>query len=92
MITVERIGEMVIIDIIADAFLYHMVRNMVGALLEIGASRRTPAWAQEVLNAKCRTKAGMTASPHGLYLADVLYPEQLQIPRTKSSLWFINQD
>lgn len=91
-ISVERRGDLVIIDIIADAFLYHMVRNMVGALIQIGSGRQTMAWAQQVLEAKCRTKASITAAPQGLYLAAVLYPEQLQIPQAKSSLWFFNQD
>lgn len=89
MIAIERRGEMVIIDIIADAFLYHMVRNMVGALMEIGSKRKPVSWAQHVLDAKCRTKAGISAPPQGLYLAGVIYPEQLQIPSVTSGLWFI---
>jgi tRNA pseudouridine38-40 synthase len=92
MISVQRRGELVIIDIIADAFLYHMVRNMVGVLIQIGCGRRSIDWAREVLAAKCRTKASITAAPQGLYLAAVLYPEELKIPQTKTSLWFFNQD
>ncbi|HSX20392.1 MAG TPA: tRNA pseudouridine(38-40) synthase TruA, partial [Gammaproteobacteria bacterium] len=80
MITIERRGDMVIIDIMADAFLYHMVRNMVGALLEIGSGKRSTGWAKQVLLARCRTKAGITAPPQGLYLTHVIYPEQLQLP------------
>ncbi len=91
MIAIERRAELVIIDIIADAFLYHMVRNMVGVLLEIGSGRRSEAWAAQVLQAKCRTKAGITAEPNGLYLTEVLYPEHVHIPRTRQDLWFINQ-
>lgn len=91
MIAIERRAELVIIDIIADAFLYHMVRNMVGALLEIGSGRRPVSWAAQVLNARCRTKAGITAQPQGLYLTEVIYPEHLNIPRTKQDLWFISQ-
>lgn len=92
MIAVERRGSMVIIDIIADAFLYHMVRNMVGVLIEIGSGRRDTKWAETVLVAKCRTKAGITAQPQGLYLTEVAYPQQWQIPRSKQNLWFIDQD
>lgn len=91
MITVERRGDLVIIDIIADAFLYHMVRNMVGVLIQIGSGRKPVDWAQQVLAAKCRTKASITAVPQGLYLTKVIYPEHLQIPQTTSGLWFFNQ-
>ncbi len=91
-ITVERRGKLIIIDIMANAFLYHMVRNMVGVLLAIGSSRRPVSWAQQVLQAKCRTKAGITAVPEGLYLMDVLYPASLQLPQQQSSLWFLSQE
>ncbi len=92
MINIERRDEMVIIDIIANAFLYHMVRNMVGALLEIGSNKRAVQWAQEVLLAKCRTKAGISAPAQGLYLAEVMYPPALAIPSAKPGLWFFKQD
>jgi len=72
---INRSGELIIFDIIANAFLYHMVRNMVGTLLEIGMGRKPAIWAQEVLIAKDRTKASVTAPPQGLYLAGVHYPE-----------------
>lgn len=88
MLAIERKGDLVVIDIIADAFLYHMVRNMVGVLLEIGAKRRPVEWAQQVLQAKCRTKAGITAPPQGLYLNKVLYPPQMAIPQSETGLWF----
>ncbi len=91
MITIESRGEMIIIDIIADAFLYHMVRNMVGVLLQIGSSKHPIEWALQVLDAKCRTKAGITAPPQGLYLNAVSYPEHLGIPQQHSGLWFFNQ-
>lgn len=91
MITVTRRGEMVIIDILANAFLYHMVRNMVGVLLQIGSNKCAIDWAQQVLMAKCRTKAGVTAPPQGLYLTEVSYPVEFQIPQQRSDLWFFNQ-
>jgi tRNA pseudouridine38-40 synthase len=91
MISIESRGEMIIIDIIADAFLYHMVRNMVGVLLQIGSGKQPIEWAQQVLEAKCRTKAGITAPPQGLYLNAVSYPEHLGIPQQHSGLWFFNQ-
>lgn len=90
-ISVERRGDLVIIDILADAFLYHMVRNMVGVLLQIGGGQRTVEWAREVLDSKCRTKAGITAPPQGLYLTAVSYPENLRIPVLTPNMWFFNQ-
>jgi tRNA pseudouridine38-40 synthase len=89
--TIRRSGNLVIFDILANAFLYHMIRNMVGTLLAIGGSKRPINYAQEVLLARDRSKASITAPPEGLYLAGVKYPQQLQIPVPSSGLWFINQ-
>lgn len=77
---VERRGDFVIIDIQANAFLLHMVRNVVGVLLEIGAGRRPPDWAAEVLQRRDRSAAGVTAPPQGLYLVKVGYPARFGLP------------
>jgi len=61
------------IEVEADGFLYNMVRNIVGTLVEVGRGKRTPAWASEVLAACDRTVAGPTAPPHGLFLLRVDY-------------------
>jgi tRNA pseudouridine38-40 synthase len=58
-------------------FLYNMVRNLVGTLLEVGYGNRPPAWFAEVLAARDRRAAGPTAPPHGLYLLRVLYAKDL---------------
>ena len=55
------------------AFLKHMVRNLVGSLLEVGRARQSAAWLPEVLKGQDRTKAGPTAPAHGLVLAEVFY-------------------
>jgi len=73
---VQREGQMVIIDITANAFLQHMVRNIVGVLLEIGVGKRPPLWAQDVLVGQNRALAGVTASAYGLYLMRVEYPQE----------------
>ncbi len=58
-------------------FLYNMVRNLVGSLLEVGYGNRPPGWFAEVLAARDRRAAGPTAPPHGLYLLRVLYARDL---------------
>ena len=60
-----------------SGFLYNMVRNVVGSLLEVGYGNQTPGWFREVLLARDRTAAGATAPPHGLYLLRVLYARDL---------------
>lgn len=75
-----RVGPMIIIDIKGNAFLHHMVRNIAGVLMEIGASKAPQSWCEEVLQARDRTKGGVTAVPAGLYLAQVDYPEHFGIP------------
>lgn len=86
---VRRQGDRVILRVHANAFLHHMVRNLAGVLMDIGAGEREPAWAREVLEARDRTVGGITAPPHGLYLTRVDYPEQYGIPVVSASpgLW-----
>ncbi len=74
-VNVYREGNQVIIDISANAFLHHMVRNIVGVLIEIGTGRQGVDWTLELLSVKDRTLAAKTASPHGLYLGGVYYPK-----------------
>jgi tRNA pseudouridine38-40 synthase len=70
---VERRGQVGIL-ISADAFLHHMVRNVVGTLVEVGLGRRPAEWVTEVLAGRDRRLAGPTAPAHGLHLLRVLYP------------------
>jgi len=58
----------------ADRFLHHMVRNLVGSLVEVGRGVERPEWMGEVLDGRDRTQAGPTAPPEGLTLVRVLYP------------------
>ena len=64
---------MLIYTVEATAFLRHMVRNIVGTLVEVGRGLRTPRSFQQLLEARDRTKAGRTAPPQGLYLIEVKY-------------------
>ncbi|MEK6747810.1 MAG: tRNA pseudouridine(38-40) synthase TruA [Pseudomonadota bacterium] len=77
---VRRQGELILIDAEANAFLHHMIRNIAGVLLDIGAGKQAPPWAQEVLQARNRALGGITAPPHGLYFVGVMYPERFGIP------------
>ena len=79
---VTRYGECVVIRARANAFLHHMVRNLAGVLMDIGAGEREPDWAGEVLAARDRTVGGITAPPDGLYLTAVEYPSKFGIPAT----------
>ena len=71
--SVEARGELLVYTIEATAFLRHMVRNIVGTLVEVGVGLRAPSLFGELLEARDRTKAGPTAPPHGLYLLEVKY-------------------
>lgn len=79
-INVKRYHDKIIIDVIANAFLYHMIRNIVGSLLPIGLGKAKPEWLVDVLYAKDRTVAGVTAKPDGLYYKGVYYPQRFGLP------------
>lgn len=74
-------GRFIVIDVRANAFLHHMVRNFAGVLMTIGAGEREPCWAGEVLEARDRRVGGVTAHPYGLYLVQVEYPEAFELPQ-----------
>ena len=77
---VEQIGAYVVLDVRANAFLHHMIRNFAGLLISIGAGEKPVRWAEEVLAARDRTVAGVTAKPHGLYFVHAEYPAEFAIP------------
>lgn len=79
-VNIERRGDFVLLDIEANAFLHHMVRNIVGVLMKIGAGFSAPAWMQEVIAAKSRLAAAQTAPPDGLYLMQIRYQEPYHFP------------
>lgn len=79
-LSVERKGQFVVIRICANAFLYHMVRNISGVLMAVGMGKEEPVWANEVLQARDRSLAGVTAPPFGLYLSAIEYPQEFELP------------
>ncbi len=79
-ISVQREGDYVILDVKANAFLYHMVRNIMGTLLVIGRSEKPVTWVTDILQGRDRKLAGVTAPSNGLYLVNVEYPVQHGLP------------
>lgn len=84
-----RLGDYVVLDIRANAFLHHMVRNITGSLMEIGSGRRPVEWMQELLEKRDRSLAAATAKPNGLYLVEVTYPEGFALPKTPPGPLFL---
>jgi len=79
-ISVTGDGPLVSIEVKANAFLHHMVRIIAGTLLPVGTGEQSPAWVAETLACRDRTRAGITAPAHGLYLTQVHYPTALGLP------------
>ncbi len=77
---VTRSGDYIHIDVTANAFLHHMVRNIAGVLMAVGEGDRHPDWAAELLLARDRRVGGVTAPAAGLYLVSVEYPERFGFP------------
>ncbi len=75
-LTVRRRGDGLVLEVEANAFLHHMVRNIAGVLMAIGAGDRPVEWARAVLEQRDRTRAGVTAPAEGLYLWAVRYPDR----------------
>jgi len=75
-VSVSRREDEVILDVSANGFLYHMVRNIAGSLLEVGCAERPAEWIADLLEGQDRTVAGVTAEPDGLYFMGVRYPAQ----------------
>lgn len=83
-IAVRRHADWIVISVTANAFLQHMVRNIVGSLVAVGLGEQEVAWVQEVLERCDRKAGGMAAPPHGLTLVQVEYPAEFSIPEPVS--------
>ena len=79
-IGVTRDGDKIVLDVTANAFLQHMVRNIVGTLVAVGCGEEDAAWLREVLDSRDRTQGGVAAPPQGLVLVRVDYPAEFGIP------------
>ena len=80
---VDTHGDLVRFTLSADAFLHHMVRNLVGALVAIGAGKAPPPWIGELLETRDRTRGPATFSPDGLYFTGVDYDAAFGLPQTR---------
>ena len=79
-IRVRRENDWVVLDVTANAFLQHMVRNITGTLVAIGRGDEAPDRIAAILDSRDRTEGGVAAPPHGLTLVAVEYPEEFGIP------------
>ncbi|HUS24674.1 MAG TPA: tRNA pseudouridine(38-40) synthase TruA [Candidatus Binatia bacterium] len=86
-IRVCRFREFVVLDVQANAFLQHMVRNITGTLLAVGRGEQPVGWVGELLRGRERARAGVTAPPGGLYFVGPCYPEALGLPEPPEP-WF----
>jgi len=84
-IDVVREGEIVVMQIQANAFLHHMVRNIIGSLLPVGRGTQPPQWIGELLVGRNRAVAGPTAPPNGLLFIGPLYPAHFGLPAEASA-------
>ena len=79
-IEVRRNEQEIHIEVTANGFLYHMVRNIAGSLMAIGSGARPQAWLGELLQCRDRKKAAATAPPQGLYFVGARFPEHYALP------------
>jgi tRNA pseudouridine38-40 synthase len=79
-VTIEQAGPYVIFGFRANAFLHHMVRNLVGSLVYVGKGRHAPQWLAEVLRGRDRAQAAPTFDASGLYLVQVEYENRWALP------------
>jgi tRNA pseudouridine38-40 synthase len=77
---IAREGDLVVFDFAADAFLHHMVRNLVGSLVKVGNGSRPPEWVAELLAGRDRERAAPTFPANGLYLSEVEYERSWGLP------------
>jgi len=79
-IRVAREGDVVTLEVTANGFLYHMVRNIAGTLLRVGQGEQDVAWPARLLAARDRSQAAATAAPEGLYFVGARYPAEYGLP------------
>lgn len=87
-IDIVRKGNLIVITLRANAFLHHMVRNIVGSLIFVGSGKKSSIWLQDVLEGRDRHHAAPTFMPDGLYLAKIDYDKKWQLPQQSGDSLF----
>jgi len=87
-LAIRRSGDYIVFDLAANAFLHHMVRNIVGSLVYVGNGKHEPAWLADVLASGERALAAPTLEAAGLYLAHVSYDVKWGLPALARRGWF----
>ncbi|MCJ8313688.1 MAG: tRNA pseudouridine(38-40) synthase TruA [Saccharospirillaceae bacterium] len=90
-ISVKQYGQLVVLDLQANSFLYHMVRNIMGLLIPIGAKERPVDWIDQVISEKDRRKGGVNALSHGLYFVGAIYDEKFDLPKLPPGPFFLGE-
>lgn len=90
-VQVTRAGDLIVIDITANAFLHHMVRNIAGVLIAVGSGKHPVSWVKQVLLAKDRTLGAETAPAYGLYLVQVTYPKEFAVLQNNLGPLFLGE-
>ncbi len=85
--SIKRQGDFLVCDFRADGFLHHMVRNIMGCLVHVGAGQAAPDWMDELLAHKDRTRAAPTFMADGLYLSYIRYPSRFDLPDGGRNPW-----
>ena len=85
-ISIERHNEHIVFEFSANAFLHHMIRNLVGTLIYVGKGRHAPDWAAQVLESRDRSRAAPTFEAAGLYLASIAYDARWALPVAQPAL------
>jgi tRNA pseudouridine38-40 synthase len=81
----KKYAKIITIDVVANAFLQHMVRNIVGTLIMVGEGKKPVKWVKEVLRSRKRVLAGATADAAGLYLVDVVYQKKFKLLKNNNN-------
>jgi len=89
-IDIQRVDDFIVIEVKATAFLYHMVRNIVGVLSAVAASEKPAEWVKAVLDSQDRRCGGVTAPAAGLYLVQIEYDPIFNLPQPAKGPYMIN--
>ena len=85
-IRIDQHGDIIVVTLTANAFLHHMVRNIVGSWIVFGTGNKSPQWLEDILESRNRSRAAPTFMPDGLYLAKIAYDSKWQLPQQAMSL------